>query len=97
MPAARLRSRAACTAGPPSQLAMMRPLAASASGAIASAIAGLGTIARVASEGKPIYARKLTFAEAEARLARYYRPYHTALNALCNEAVAKFGACLILE
>jgi N-formylglutamate amidohydrolase len=46
---------------------------------------------------REIYRHKLTFAEAEGRLARYYRPYHAALNALCNEAKAKFGACLILD
>ena len=59
--------------------------------------AGLGVVPRLGANDREIYRHKLTFAEAEARLARYYRPYHTALNALCNEAVAKFGACLILD
>ncbi|WP_374377442.1 N-formylglutamate amidohydrolase [Dongia sp.] len=59
--------------------------------------AGLGVVPRLGANDREIYLRKLTFAEAEARLARYYRPYHAALNALCNEAVAQFGACLILD
>jgi N-formylglutamate amidohydrolase len=39
-----------------------------AHGRTARVAAGLGTIARVAGEGRPIYARKLTFAEAKARV-----------------------------
>src|SRR6185312_14314062 len=41
--------------------------------------AGLGAIARVVSEGQEIYARKLTFAEARARIEQAHRPYHAAL------------------
>ncbi len=59
--------------------------------------AGLGVVPRLGANDREIYRRKLTFAEAELRLERYYRPYHAALNALCNEAVARFGACLILD
>src|SRR6516165_8692998 len=36
--------------------------------------AGLGAIARVVSEGQEIYARKLTFAEARARIEQAHRP-----------------------
>lgn len=59
--------------------------------------AGLGVVPRLGANDREIYRRKLSFAEAEARLAVYYRPYHAALNALCNEAIEKFGACLILD
>ena len=59
--------------------------------------AGLGVVPRLGANDREIYRRKLAFAEAEARLAGYYRPYHAALNTLCNEAVAAFGACLILD
>lgn len=59
--------------------------------------AGLGVVPRLGANDREIYRHKLNFAEAEARLARYYRPYHAALNALCNEAIDKFGACLILD
>lgn len=59
--------------------------------------AGLGVVPRLGANDREIYRRKLAFAEAEARLDRYYRPYHATLNKLCNEAVANFGACLILD
>ena len=38
--------------------------------------AGLGAIAKVVSEGQEIYARKLTFAEAQGRIDGAHRPYH---------------------
>ena len=59
--------------------------------------AGLGVVPRLGANDREIYRRKLSFAEAEERLERYYRPYHAALNALCNEAVATFGVCLVLD
>ncbi|WP_374651291.1 N-formylglutamate amidohydrolase [Dongia sp.] len=59
--------------------------------------AGLGVVPRLGANDREIYRRKLSFAEAEARLARYYRPYHAALNALCSEAMALFGVCLVLD
>ncbi len=58
---------------------------------------GLGTIARVVSDGENIYRRKLRFAEAEARIERLYRPYHAALEALVAETVERFGACVLLD
>jgi len=59
--------------------------------------AGLGTIARVVASGEPIYRRKLRFAEAEARIAACWQPYHTALTGLIAETRAQFGACLLLD
>jgi N-formylglutamate amidohydrolase len=59
--------------------------------------AGLGTIAGVVAEGAQIYAAKLTFAEAEARLAACYRPYHAALAGLVGETVQRFGCCLLID
>lgn len=59
--------------------------------------AGLGTIARVASEGKPIYARKLTFAEARARVDLAHRPYHDALDRLLAAARATHGSAILVD
>jgi len=59
--------------------------------------AGLGTIARVASEGKPIYARKLTFAEAKARIDLTHRPYHDALDRLLGAARAAHGVAILVD
>jgi N-formylglutamate deformylase len=59
--------------------------------------AGLGTIARLAASGDPIYGSKLTFAEAERRYACYWRPYHEALNRLIEDIHARFGYCLVID
>lgn len=59
--------------------------------------AGLGTIARVVATGEAIYRRKLSFAEAEARIAACWRPYHAALSALITETVRRFGCCLLID
>jgi N-formylglutamate amidohydrolase len=59
--------------------------------------AGLGAIARVVSEGQEIYARKLTFAEARARIERAHRPYHAALEALVAEAQAAHGFAILID
>ena len=59
--------------------------------------AGLGSIARIVAEGHEIYARKLTFAEAEARIEGVHRPYHAALRALVDGAAARYGAVLLVD
>lgn len=59
--------------------------------------AGLGAIARVVSEGQEIYARKLTFAEARARIERAHRPYHAALERLIGEAHAAHGFAILID
>jgi N-formylglutamate amidohydrolase len=59
--------------------------------------AGLGAIARVVSEGQEIYARKLTFAEARARIERAHRPYHAALQQLLDEAHAAHGFAILID
>ena len=42
--------------------------------------------------GRPIYARKLEVAEVQARLNRYYEPYHATLAAIIAERRRDFGA-----
>lgn len=59
--------------------------------------AGLGTIARIVGTGEEIYARKLTFADAQARVATCWQPFHTVLQQLIDETLAYFGACLIID
>lgn len=59
--------------------------------------AGLGAIARVAAEGRPIYARKLTFAEAKARIELAHRPYHDALDRLLAAARATHGGAILVD
>ena len=59
--------------------------------------AGLGSIARVVAEGQEIYARKLTFGEASARIEAVHRPYHAALATLLTEAKAAFGVAILVD
>jgi N-formylglutamate deformylase len=59
--------------------------------------AGLGTIARVVASGEAIYRRKLRFAEAEARVRQFWKPYHEALTGLIAETRARSGACLLID
>ncbi|HEY1426661.1 MAG TPA: N-formylglutamate amidohydrolase [Caulobacteraceae bacterium] len=59
--------------------------------------AGLGAIARIVCEGQEIYARKLTFAEAEARVREVHQPYHAALAALIAEAKAAHGLAILID
>ena len=58
--------------------------------------AGLGTIARVAG-GKESYRRKLTFAEARARIETVHQPYHDALTRLLSQARAAHGVALLVD
>ena len=59
--------------------------------------AGLGTIARVVSNGQEIYGAKLRFDEASRRINTYYRPYHRALQTLVEETRRDFGFCVLVD
>ena len=59
--------------------------------------AGLGTIARVVTNGEEIYHAKLRFAEAAERIDRLYQPYHHALSALIAETKSQFGHCIVID
>ena len=58
---------------------------------------GLGTLARVVANGEEIYRARLRFAEAEARIRTFYRPYHAALVRLIDETRERFGFALLLD
>lgn len=59
--------------------------------------AGLGTIPRIVATGETVYRRRLSFAEAEARIRAYWEPYHAALAGLIAETRARFGFCLLID
>jgi N-formylglutamate deformylase len=59
--------------------------------------AGLGVIPRIVRDGADIYRGKLDRGEAEDRLARFYRPYHQALQALIDETRARFGLAMLID
>ena len=58
---------------------------------------GLGVIPRVVANGRAIYAGKLTLAEAQARIDRYWRPYHDALQDQLNAARLDFGQAILID
>lgn len=58
---------------------------------------GLGVIPRVVSNGRVIQGGKMTLAEAEARLAGFWVPYHTRLQALLEESCALFGEAILID
>jgi N-formylglutamate deformylase len=55
---------------------------------------GIGLIWRKAGQAKevPIYDRKLSPAEVQARIETYHRPYHAAMQQHIEAAYARFGA-----
>lgn len=58
---------------------------------------GLGVIPRVVAGGRSIYRGKLGLAEAEARITRFWHPYHQALAALVEETRAAFGQAVLID
>lgn len=79
----------------PAMFADAVPLHARSSSARVAA--GLGSVPRVVGDGKAIYARKLRFAEAQARLDAVHTPYHVALEKLLGQARRKFGFGLLID
>lgn len=59
--------------------------------------AGLGTVAKVVTDGAEIYAGKLSFIEAQSRVEHCYKPYHAALKTLLDRTRSKFGVYLLID
>lgn len=59
--------------------------------------AGLGTLARVVAENKPIYRERLTLEDAAMRIEGIYKPYHATLQALLGDAHAAFGLAVLVD
>lgn len=68
-----------------------------ARGRSARVAAGLGAIPRLAGEGRPIYARKLTFDEARDRVEQGHRPYHDILDRLLAAARTAHGVAILID
>jgi N-formylglutamate amidohydrolase len=58
---------------------------------------GLGTIARVVTNGAEIYRGKLRFADAVSRIERLYRPYHRTLARLLSATRERFGVAVLVD
>ena len=59
--------------------------------------AGLGAIPRIVAEGQEIYYRKLSLAEARARLEAVYVPYHRAIDQLLTETRTAHGLAILID
>ncbi|MBN9317169.1 MAG: N-formylglutamate amidohydrolase [Devosia sp.] len=59
--------------------------------------AGLGTLARVVAENKPIYRERLTLDDARMRIEGIYQPYHATLQRLLTEAHGSFGVAVLID
>ena len=59
--------------------------------------AGLGTLARVVAENKPIYRDRLTLDDARMRIEGIYQPYHATLQSLLGEAHTAFGIAVLVD
>lgn len=59
--------------------------------------AGLGTIAKIVTDGEDIYHEPLHFEDAERRIDDFYKPYHAALKGLIDATKERFGGCLLVD
>lgn len=59
--------------------------------------AGLGVIPRVVANGRPIRRNRISRAEAEARLATCWHPYHCALAELIGRTQAREGGAVLID
>ena len=58
---------------------------------------GLGVVPRVVANGRAIYRGKLSRAEADRRIARYWQPYHGTLQRLLTRAHTQFGEAILID
>ncbi len=65
--------------------------------ASARAAAGYGVLPRLTGDGRPLYDRRLTPAEARTRLARAHAPYHAALAAEMQAARDRCGEAVLVD
>jgi N-formylglutamate deformylase len=58
---------------------------------------GIGLVRRLAKPNLPVYARKLSVAEMEARIVRCYEPYHAMLQEICDRLHRKFSVVWLIN
>lgn len=59
--------------------------------------AGLGTIAKIVAERKPIYRDKLSHDDALMRIEGIYKPYHATLQTLLTQTLNRFGVAVLID
>jgi N-formylglutamate amidohydrolase len=58
---------------------------------------GLGVVPRVVSGARHIYAGRIARADADARLNRFWHPYHRQLRDLMQDTVSDFGTAILID
>ena len=58
---------------------------------------GLGVIPRVVANGRAIYRGKIDLSDAQARIAQFWHPYHTALRNLIEQSHDGFGEAILID
>lgn len=58
---------------------------------------GLGVIPRVVAGGRAIYSGKIPRAEADARIARHWKPWHDQLRGLIADTLSDFGEAILID
>ena len=58
---------------------------------------GLGVIPRVVANGRAIYSGKLSMAEVQTRLDRFWHPYHQQLQGLLDAAHRSHGQAVLID
>ncbi|HEV7229575.1 N-formylglutamate amidohydrolase [Brevundimonas sp.] len=61
------------------------------------AAAGYGIVPRLTGDGRPLYARRLSQVEVEARIAAHHAPYHAKLATLMDTARAAHGRGFLID
>ncbi len=76
-----------------------RPLPDWANAQSPRVVGGLGTIARIVSDGEEIYGAegKPSLDDALARIELLYKPFHAALSGLVETTRARFGCCILVD
>ena len=57
---------------------------------------GLGTVAKVVSNGEEVYKNKLDFDEIK-KIETCYNPYHIELKRLIDQTRDIFGSCILID
>lgn len=70
---------------------------APATAASPRASAGYGVVPRLSGDGRPLYDRRLTMDEVDARVARVHTPYHAALDAVMAETRVRCGRAVLVD
>jgi N-formylglutamate amidohydrolase len=60
-------------------------------------VGGLGTIARIVSDGEEIYRDRIALGAALERIDRLYKPFHSALAGLVDTTWRRFGTAVLID